>query len=301
MQITKLEQIFEFLESRKKQNLVAAWAMDEHTIEAASRAVDMNLVEATLVGDKNTIINLCNKLSIDPVKFNIVNENNDISAVVRSVDIINNHEGNFLMKGNLSTDKYMRAILNKERGLMDPGAILSHVTVMEISAYHKLLVIGDVAIIPKPDLKQKIAIANYLIETARELGIDQPKLAILAATEQVMPGMSACTDAAIISKMSERNQIKGAIVDGPLSLDLAINIKSAKIKGIQSEVAGDADCILFPNVESGNVFYKANAQYGNSHQAAILVGARVPAVLSSRGDSAQTKLNSIALAAMLAK
>lgn len=301
MQLTKLKQIFEFIESREKKNLVVAWAMDEHTVEAASRAVEMNLVKATLVGDKNTIINICEKVSVDPFKFNIVNENSDTSAVAKSVELINQHEGNLLMKGNLSTDKYMRAILNKERGLMDAGAILSHVTVIEISAYHKLLIIGDVAIIPQPDLKQKVAIANYLIKTARELGIDQPKLAILAATEQVLPGMPACTDAAIISKMAERNQIKGAIVDGPLSLDLAINTNSVKIKGIQSEVAGDADCILFPNVESGNVFYKANAQYGNSHQAAILVGARVPAVLSSRGDSAQTKLNSIALAAMLAK
>jgi phosphate butyryltransferase len=121
----------------------------------------------------------------------------------------------------------------------------------------------------------------------------------MAVTEQVLPRMPACTDAAIISKMAERNQIRGALVDGPLSLDLSINMNSVRIKGIDSKVAGDADCILFPNIESGNVFYKTNVQYGNDQQAAILTGARVPAVLSSRGDSARTKLYSIALAASL--
>ena len=300
MQLTELEQIFDLLKSRPRQHLAAAWAIDAHTIEAVSRAVDIGFLEATLVGDEKTIEQVCENHGIDSGKFNIVHEPTDISAVAGATDLINSQKCNLLMKGNLSTDKYIRAILNKDRGLMDHGSVLSHVTVMKITSYHKLLIIGDVAIIPLPDLKQKVAIANYLIITAHALGIDQPKLALLAATEQVLPGMPACVDAAVISKMAERGQIKGALVDGPLSMDLSINGESVKIKGIKSKVAGDADCILFPNIESGNVFYKANAQYGNSEQAAILVGARVPAVLSSRGDSATTKLYSLALAAMLA-
>ncbi len=301
MQLTKLDQIFDLVRNRKKQHLVSVWPVDGHSIEAVSKAVDMDLVEATLVGDKKSIITACQNQSIDPQKFNIIEEDTDAGAAVKAVELINDRKGSLLMKGNLSTDKYMRAILNKEKGLMDPGAVLSHVTVMKISAYHKLLIIGDVAIIPLPDLKQKIAITRCLIKIAVSLGIDMPKLAVLAATEQVLPGMPACTDAAIISKMAERKQIKGAFIDGPLSMDLAINKNAAEIKGINSKVAGDADCILFPNIESGNVFYKANVQYGESEQAAIIVGARVPAVLSSRSDSAQTKLYSIALAAMLAK
>jgi phosphotransacetylase len=299
MLLTDLDQISGMLKKRPKRHLIAAWAVDSHTIQAVANAVDIGLVDATLVGDEKCITDICKTLSIDPGILNIVHENTDLEAVERSVELINHQKGNLLMKGSLSTDKYMRAILNKERGLMNPGCLLSHVTVMKIPAYHKLLIFGDVAIIPLPDLKQKLAIAGYLIKTAHALGIEKPKLSVMAVTEQVLTGMQACTDAAIISKMAERGQIKGAIIDGPLSLDLSINKNAVKLKGIESMVAGDADCILFPNIESGNVFYKTNVQYGTDQQAAILVGARVPAVLSSRGDSVKTKLNSIALAAML--
>lgn len=184
---------------------------------------------------------------------------------------------------------------------MDQGSILSHVSVLENPNYHKLLIVGDVAIIPLPDLKQKIAIVNYLIKVAQSLGIEKPKVALLAASEQVLPGMPACVDASIISKMAERGQIKGGIIEGPLALDVAIDKESAEIKGVKNQVAGDADCILFPNIESGNVFYKVNTKLCKGEQGAIVVGARVPVILSSRGDSVQTKLYSIALAALLAK
>jgi phosphotransacetylase len=301
MQHIHLEEILGLRDSKPGHHLISAWAVDHHTIEAASEAVDMGIAGATLVGDEKTILAVCENGGIDPAKFNIVHEATDTEAVARAVDLINSNKGDLLMKGNLSTDKYMRAILNKEKGIMEAGHVLSHVTVMKIPVYHKILIFGDVAVIPLPDLKQKLAIASYLIEIAHALGINQPKLAIMAVTEQVLPSMQACVDAAIISKMAERNQIKGALVDGPLSIDLSINMEAVKIKGIRSKVAGDADCILFPNIESGNVFYKTNAQYGDSEQAAILVGARVPAILSSRGDSSRTKLHSIALAAKFAK
>jgi len=216
--------------------------------------------------------------------------------------LINKGEGDILMKGLLSTDKYMRAILNKENGLMpNAKAVLSHVTVIETPNYHKLIVCGDVAIIPAPDLTQKIAIANYLIQTAKALQIATPKVAILAATEQMLAGMPACVDAAIISKMADRGQIKGAAIDGPLSLDVAIDKESAEVKKMQGVVAGDADCILFPNIESGNVFYKSNTKLANAELGAMVMGAKVPCVLTSRGDSAKSKMYSIALAALAAK
>ena len=207
------------------------------------------------------------------------------------------------MKGLLSTDKYMRAILNKEAGLM-PGKkndMLTHMAVFEVPAYHKLLVCSDVAVMPAPDLKQKQTILTYLINTAKSLEIAKPKVAVLAATEQVSTGMQACVDAAIISKMGDRGQIKGAIVDGPLALDVAINAESAKTKKVGGEVAGDADCLLFPNIESGNVFYKACTKFAGAELACMVVGAKVPCILTSRGDSAKTKLYSIALAALNAK
>ncbi len=297
MTITKLEQLFDVLRSKAKKRLVAAYANDDHTIEAVSMAVDMGIVDATLVGDEETIKKVCATHNIDPAKFRIVQENDEMKAASKAVELINKGEGDVLMKGLVSTDKYMRAILNKEKGLLPPKAVLSHVTVVQVPTYHKLLIVGDVAIIPAPDLNQKVAITNYLVKTAHSLGIEKPKVALLAATEQVSAAMPACVDATIISKMGDRGQIKGALIDGPLALDVAIDAESAKIKKLTGEVAGDADCILFPNIESGNVFFKACTKLAKGELGAMVMGAKVPCVLTSRGDSVQSKMYSIALAA----
>ena len=301
MAITKLDQMFEVLKSRTKKRLVAAFANDEHTIVAVSEAIDKGIVDGVLFGDEATIREVCRHEKIDAAKFRIVHEPDEVKAATLSVKLINKGEGDLLMKGLVSTDKYMRAILNKETGLMDPNAILTHVTVIENPLYHKLLIVGDVAIIPLPDLKMKIAILNYLIKTAKALDITKPKVAVIAASEQMLASMPACVDAAILSKMAERGQIKGALVDGPLSLDVAIDQESADIKKIVGGVAGDADCLLFPNIETGNVFYKTNTKLAGAELGAFVAGARVPCVLSSRGDSSLTKLYSIALAAIIAK
>jgi phosphate butyryltransferase len=302
MRITKLEQMFDALKGMKKKRLVAAYANDEHTIGAISKAVDMGLIEATLTGDEKAIAEVCNKLRVSMKNFEIVHEPDEMQATMKAVELIREGKGNILMKGMVTSDKYMRAILHKEKGLMDRSdSVLSHVTVMETPKYHKLLIASDVAIIPQPDIKQKIAIANYLIFTAHALGIENPKVALIAATEQVSLGMQACIDAAILSKMADRGQIKGAIVDGPLAMDVAVDKESCEIKKLQSEVGGDADCLLFPNIESGNVFFKANTKLAGAELGAVVFGAKVPAVLTSRGDTEKTKLYSIALAAMLAR
>lgn len=302
MPITKLEQMFDALKSKTKKRLVAAFANDSHTIGAISAAIDKGIVEATLVGDETTIKKVCTENNFDFKKFKIVQEADEWKATQKAVELINKGEGDVLMKGLVTTDKYMRAILDKEKGLMSgPKAILSHVTVIETPKYHKLLVVGDVAIIPAPDLPQKIAITNYLIQTAHALQIENPKVALLAATEQMSLGMPACVDAAIISKMSDRGQIKGAIVEGPLALDVCVDKESCEIKKIKSPVGGDADCILFPNIESGNVFFKANTKLCGGELGAVVFGAKVPCILTSRGDSEKTKLFSIALGAMLVK
>jgi len=298
--ITKLDQIIELVKTKPRKRLVAAYANDEHTIEAVNNAVEMGIVDATLVGEEAVIREVCKKLNINADKFRIIDEAVDVKAAAKAIDLINAGEGDILMKGLLSTDKYMRAILNKERGLMPgPKAVLSHVTVIETPRYHKLIICGDVAIIPAPDLAQKVAITNYLIKTAKALQIEKPKVALLAATEQVLPAMQACVDACLISKMAERGQIKGALVDGPLGLDLAIDAESVRIKGLKSEVAGDADCLLFPNIESGNLFYKSNTKLAGAELGAMVIGAKVPCVLTSRGDSSKSKLYSISLAASL--
>jgi phosphate butyryltransferase len=218
------------------------------------------------------------------------------------VKLINEGKGDILMKGLVTTDKYMRAILNKESGLM-PGAkaTLTHVGVIEVSTYHKLLVCSDMAIIPAPDIKQKTDITNFCIKVAKTLGIEKPKVALIAATEQVSVGMPACVEAAIIAKMGDRGQIKGAVIDGPLAVDVALDKEAAKIKKLTGDVAGDADCLVFPNIESGNAFYKACTKLAGAELAAMVMGAKVPCILTSRGDSEQTKLYSIALAALSAK
>lgn len=301
MMIKRLDDMFEVLKAQEKKRLVAAYANDSHSISAVSQAIDLGLVSGTLVGDEETIAKVCKEEGIDITKFKIVHEPDEMKAATKAVALINEGAGNLLMKGLVSTDKYMRAILNKETGLMNPGAILSHVTVIENENYHKLLIVGDVAIIPAPELKEKIAITNYLIQVAQSLGIKEPKVALIGASEQISPKMPSSIDAAIISKMAERGQIQGGLIDGPLALDIAIDKESAEIKKMTGSVAGDADCLVFPNIESGNVFYKTNTKLAKSELCAIVVGARVPAVLSSRGDSTKTKLYSIALAALTAK
>jgi phosphotransacetylase len=301
MPITKLEQIVEAVKSRPRKRLVAAWANDSHTVAAVGEAVGLGLVEATLVGDEPTIRAVCQAEKLDPARFAIVQESSDVKAAARAVAMVNAGEAQILMKGLVSSDKYMRAILDKEKGLMGPGAILSHVTVIEVASYPKLIICGDVAVLPAPELKEKIAMTQYYIAVAQALGIEKPKVALIAATEQMSYKMPACVDAAIISKMADRGGIKGALVDGPLALDVAVDPEAVEIKGLKSPVAGDADVLVFPSIEAGNVFYKTCTKLAGAELAGLVVGARVPCVLTSRGDTAKSKLYSIGLAALMAK
>jgi len=296
--ITKLTEVVDLVKSKPKKRLVAAFANDDHTIEAVNDAVELDIVDAILVGDEVIIHQVCKQLNIAPNKFTIIHEPDEMKAATKCCDLINRNEADVLMKGALSTDKYMRAILNKERGLCPPNATLTHIAVFENPAYHKLLIVGDCAIIPLPDLKQKQVILQQIIKTAKAIGINKPKVAIIAATEQ-MSAMPASVDAAILAKMADRGQISGALIDGPLSLDVAVDEETARIKKMTGEVAGDADGLLFPNIESGNVFYKLSTKFNKAEVGAFLAGAKVPCVLSSRGDSSLTKLYSIAIAATL--
>ena len=296
-------EIFTALQSRgARKRMVAAWGVDGHTSAAAADAVKLGLVDVTLVGDENLIAQACKDENVDVSIFTIVHNPDEMKSVAQAVQMIRDGEGDFLMKGLCSTDKFLRAILNKETGLLPPKGVLTHCTALEIPSYHKLLFVGDVAVIPAPDLKQKQIIMDCLVKVAQAVGVAKPKVALIAATEQVLPSQPASMEAALLAKMADRGQIKGCIADGPLALDVAIDMESVQIKGLVSPVAGDADCLVFPNIESGNVFYKANSKLVPVvKQAGMLVGAKVPCVLSSRADSIDTKLNSIALAAMSSK
>ena len=301
--ITKFSDVFAELKAGNVcKRMVAAWAVDEHTIEAASKAVDLGIVTATLVGDKEMIKEVCANNNIDVEKFEIVNEPNELKAVSRAVQLVHDGEGDVLMKGLCSTDKFLRAILNKETGLLPPKGVLSHVGIIENPKYHKLMFLTDLAVIPQPDFRQKVKLANYVIKVAKSFGIAKPKVAFIAASEQMLDSMPACMEAAMLAKMCDRGQIPGCIADGPLALDVAIDAEAVQIKKLVSPVAGDADCLCFPNIESANVFWKANSKLCDGvKQAGMLVGTTAPCILASRADSAETKLNSIAQAVMFVK
>lgn len=302
MKIEKISDIYEVLKTNEhKKRLVVAFANDSHSIEAVYKATKSGLVSAILIGDIEVIHKVCADNGYDAGSFQVVHEPNEVKGAEKAVEMIRNGDADIIMKGLVSTDKYMRAILHKEKGLVAPNAVLSHVVVMQCPGYHKLLVVSDVAVIPNPDLAQKKAMIRYVAATAKVLGVERPKIALITPTEQVLPKVPSTVDAAILSKMGERGQIADAFIEGPMALDVAIDREAAGIKGMYSEVAGDADGLVFPNLDAGNVFYKTNTKICKSKQGCVLMGAMVPSVLSSRGDDVDTKLNSIALAALLAK
>lgn len=299
--ITKLEELITAVKGRPKKRIVVAYAQDAHTIEAVNVAVDMGIVDATLVGDPEEIQRVCMALEINPAKFTLVAGGSDVACVSLAVKMVNDGEADVLMKGLVSTDKYMRGILNKEYGLLPPKGVLSHVTVFELPMYHKLLVVSDVAVIPYPDLSQKTAIVRYLTATAKVLGVERPKIAAIAPSEQLLASVQSSVEAAVLAKMADRGQLGDVVLDGPLALDVALFEEVARTKRLSSPVAGDADCLLMPNLDAANVFFKSANHLCNASLAAMVAGTKAPCVLTSRGDSAESKLYSIALAALSAK
>jgi len=300
--ITKLSQIVDAARANGPKRLAVAYGQDAHTLRAVYDAYSQGLVIPTVYGDKATILQVCADENINTAEFTIIHEPSDVKCVAMAVNAVASGAADVLMKGLVSTDKYMRGILNKEAGLFPPKGTLSHVSVIEIPGYDRLLCIADVAVIPQPDFKQKTVLIKYLTQVANSLGIDKPKLACIAPSEQVLPSVTSSTESAILAKMADRGQLGNVTVDGPLSLDVALYPEAAEQKKVKgSAVAGQADCLLFPNIESGNVFFKAASHMGGADIAAMVVGTKVPCVLTSRGDTALTKLYSIALACLSCK
>ena len=263
--ITKLNEVVEAALKRGRKRLAVAYGQDSHTIEAVYDAYKEGLVEPTLYGDKSVIEQTCAELGIDVNVFRIIDEKVDTNCVRLAVAAVAAGDADILMKGLVSTDKYMRGILNKEIGLVPPKGILTHVSLVELPGYHKLLTISDVAIIPAPDFKQKQLQIKFLAETANLLGIATPKIACISATEQVLPSVPSNLECAILAKMGDRGQLGNVMVDGPLSLDVALFKEVAEHKKVKgSSIAGDVDCLLFPNIESGNVFFKSVSHIGGA-------------------------------------
>jgi phosphate butyryltransferase len=297
--IRHLSEIVDACKVRPKHTLSVAYGEDPHTIGAIARAVKENMIDAVITGSKERIEEVARDKGIDPSIFTIIDIPDEVSATKEAVRLVRSGKAHFLMKGLCGTSTYMKAILNKEEGLMEEGTLLSHVGVLEISTYPKLIIVSDVAVLLAPTLKEKIKMLEYCTEIAHKLGIETPKAAIMCAVEKVNLKMQATLDAAILSKMADRGQIKGVTVDGPLALDVAVSKECAEIKHLKSDVAGDADIFILPNIETANVFYKTLTQLINGVLAAIVTGATCPCVLTSRGDTDESKFYSIALAALV--
>jgi phosphate butyryltransferase len=294
----KLSDLYDIAKRNKKKRLVVAVAQDEHSLEAVCAVVKLGLVDATLVGSTEKIKAIATKLKLDLKGFTIVNEENDGAAVKLAVKMVHDKQGDILMKGNVSSAVLLRGVLDKENGLRK-SEVLSHFALFEVPTYHKLIGLTDAAMVIAPDLKTKIAIINNAVEFMNKLGITKPKVAVLCAVEMVNESMPATMEAALIAKMNQRGQIKNCIIDGPLAYDNAVSVESARHKGIVSDVAGDADLLIVPDIEAGNILYKAYGFSANAKLAATILGAAAPIVLTSRSDTEEAKQASIVMAAAI--
>jgi len=300
--IKKLDELLDAVRSLKEKKVVSvAYGQDLHTLQAVSNAIKEGIVNAVIFADKDEVKRVCESNNIDMSMFEVIDVKDEKEAVRQAVRLVRERKADFIMKGLCQSATYMRGILDKQEGLLPEGKVLSHAAIIESPNYHKLLIVSDVAVIPQPDLAMKEAMINYDVQIAKKLGIEKPKVAVIAAVETVSVKMQATVDAALLSVMNRRGQIKDCIVDGPLATDLALSKESAEIKKVKSEVAGDADILIMPNIEAGNAFFKALTKLGNAEIAAIVTGAIAPAILTSRGDSEKSKLYSIALAALVSE
>ena len=279
--------------------LALAVAQDSYALDAVSKATLKGFIVPILVGDKSLIEQLALVGGININGWEIHDEPDTLKAVEKTVRLVHDHSADVLMKGSCSTAQLLKGVLNREWGLRK-GALLSHFALFEIPAYHKLIGITDVAINIAPTLDDKVAIINNAVEFMGYLGIANPKVALIAAVETVNEQMPATVDAAKLTLMNRENIIHDCLLEGPLAFDTAISKESAEHKNLVSEVAGDSDLLVMPDIEAGNVLYKALAYFADSKVASVILGASAPVVLTSRSDSEEAKLNSILLASAVA-
>ena len=298
--ISNLTTLIERAKENPPKGVVVAAAEDVAVLGAIKKAVEEGVVYPILVGNKSEIEKVANSIQFDLSNIEIINndDNDSLHSAEIAIEQIHKGKASILMKGNIATGTLLKAVLNKEKGLRK-SKILSHVAFFESPYYHKLLCVTDVAMNISPSLEDKVHILNNAVEACHKIGIDRPKVAVVAAVETVNPKMKATIEAAELTEMNKNGVITGCVVDGPLAIDNAVSKDAAALKGITGEVAGDCDIILAPYIEAGNMFYKALNFLGGASVAAIIMGATVPIVLTSRADSTQSKFMSIALAASM--
>lgn len=298
--IRKFEEVLKQAKANETKTVAVAVAQDEPVLEAVKAAYENGIANAILVGNKKEIINIAKKIDMNLENIEIIDEPDMKKAAMKAVQCVSSGKADMVMKGLIDTANFLRAVLNKEVGLRT-GKLMSHVAVFEIPKFNRLIFVTDAAFNMYPELKEKVDIVNNAVTAAHAVGIETPKVAPICAVEVVNTNMPATLDAAALSQMSARGQIKGCIIDGPLATDNALSEEAAKHKKISSPVAGKADILLMPNIEAGNVMYKTLTYTADCKNGGLLVGAGAPVIVTSRADTYETKLNSIALAALVAE
>ncbi len=297
--IKSLDELLKASKAQEKRTVAVAEANDLPVLEAVSGAYKEGIADFILVGKESDIKKTASDNNIDINGMSFIEANSPTEAAKIAVQTVSQGKAQILMKGLVSTGTLLSQVLNKEYGLRKGKEVITHVSVFQIEKYHKLIALTDVAMNIAPDLMTKVSMINSAAGVMRALGIEKPKVAILGAVEVVNPNMQATLDAAQLSKMCDRGQIKDCIIDGPLAFDNAISKEAAKHKNIVSEVAGDADVLVTPDINAGNVLYKCINFWCNAKGAAIICGAAAPIILTSRSDTDETKLLSIALSTMV--
>jgi phosphate butyryltransferase len=299
--IKKLEDLVLAVKKNPSMTLAVAAGEDPATIEAIAKCVEDDLLRVILIGSAEKVEAIAKSHSAEFAgEVEIMHSVDEKDAAQKAVQLVHDGKAGLLMKGLVSTATFMKAILDKEMGLVPPGGLLTHVAVMEVPSYPKLLIVSDAGIIPNPTMDEKVTILKHTIELAHQLGNANPKAALISAAEKINFRMQSSIDAAVIKAMAERKQILGAIVDGPLALDVSLSPEHCAIKGLESPIDGQADILIFPNIETANTFYKSVTLLAHGKSASIVMGSSAPIVLSSRADDDDTKFYSIVLAAHLA-
>jgi phosphotransacetylase len=295
----KYEQLLVRCRGKEPITTSVAHPCEASALAGAIEAASLGLITPILVGPAAKIREIATKNAIDLGTARIVDVPHSHASAARAVALVREGEAELLMKGSLHTDELLGAVVARETGLRT-GRRISHVFLMDVPTYHKVLVVTDAAINIAPALEDKVDICQNAIDLAISLGLERPKVAILAAVETVTSKMQATVDAACLCKMAERGQITNALLDGPLAFDNAISKEAAKTKGIRSEVAGDPDILLVPDLEAGNILAKQLSFLANADSAGLVLGARVPIILTSRADSVRSRIASCAVAMLAA-
>lgn len=295
----KYERLLERCKTLEAIPTTVAFPCEASALTGALEAASLGLIVPILVGPEERMNVTARNAGVDLSDIQIVNAPDGHTAALKAVELVRQGAAEILMKGSLHTDELMSAIVARETGLRTDRRI-SHVFIMDVPTYHKVLIVTDGAINISPTLEDKVDICQNAIDLAASLGVEKPKVAILAAVETVTSKMQATIDAAALCKMAERGQIKGGILDGPLAFDNAISKQAAQTKGIRSEVAGDPDILLAPDLEAGNILAKQLTFLANADSAGMVLGARVPVILTSRADSVRSRIASCAVAMLVA-